>query len=240
MRSLYLHVGLEKTGTTAFQEGLLDSTGNHGTIILNYGNKTNKNLTQALLEYFGAGSSWSRATAGNVSQLVSSLTTDLERYADSDIVVSSEHFSGRFSQTEILLLISMLSKFHKVVVMIVDRDGSEWMNSKYNQAVKAGYSKSIKEYTAGKKSDWFARNDRAGIMDDWCGAGVEVKKFHYSASVVTEMLTFLGFEVGVIPRSNGSLSPRAVKILLVVNRVFMPGRAIKIRRIITKVLALFP
>lgn len=239
MRSLFLHVGLEKTGSTAFQEALLDSTVSDGKVVLSYGSKTNKNLTQALLEYFGSESSWSRELAVNISGLVSLLTTDLERYSDSDLVLSSEHFSGRFSRMEIELLIGILSKFHKVTVMLVDRDGTEWMNSKYNQAVKAGYSKSILEYSAGAKSDWFSRNDKVRIIDDWCSAGVEVKKFQYSASVVSEMLTFLGLKVKVIHRSNASLSPRAINILRKVNVLIRPGKAIKMRRLVLKILAFF-
>ena len=239
MRSIFLHVGLEKTGSTAFQEALLDSAVTNSKVVLNYGSKTNKNLTQALLEFFGSGSLWSSKSAVDISELVSLLTADLERFSESDIVLSSEHFSGRFSRIDIKLLINILSKFHKVIIMLVDRDDSEWMRSKYNQAVKAGYFKSISEYSAGTNTDWFSRNDKARIIDDWCSAGVEVKKFQYSASVVSQMLAFLGLEVEIIHRSNISLSPRAINILRKFNLLLRPGKATKIRRLMIKMLTFF-
>lgn len=238
MRSIFVHVGLEKTGSTAFQEALFDSTVSDSKLVLSYGNKTNKNLTQALLVFFGSKSLWSRTPEENNIGLVSLLIKDLEKYSDKDLVLSSEHFSGRFSHIEIKQLMNILSRFHKVIVMLVDRDGTEWINSKYNQAVKAGYSKSLLDYSAGAKSDWFSRNDKSKIIADWCSAGVEVKKFQYSASVVSEMLAFMGLKVKVIHRSNVSLSPWAINILRKFNVLFRPGSAIKMRRFIIKVLAL--
>jgi hypothetical protein len=141
--SLIFHIGLEKTGTTSFQHFCSEQTSTLEALGIHYPKKdflfSGNNhrllaaayLDKSILDFVPATSSVSHDSA------VSSLVEDLESGAYDKILLSSEHFSSRFSDSEVEKLASDFGCYHPKIIILI-RDHYSLIRAAYSTSLNSG------------------------------------------------------------------------------------------------------
>lgn len=167
MKTVYLHIGTFKTGTTALQRILFSNRKKlleEGYLYPNEGIPNKWNPGQIVL-------SWS-FTHSDDFYVLPEKTYDLRdireriiaainEHSAENIIISSEYFS-LFDVNQVAQVKEMFNDF-KVVVIIYLRNQSSFFLSLYSEQVKKGYSKSIKEF----HQEFEYRGNYYQILENW-------------------------------------------------------------------------
>lgn len=136
----FVHVGLDKTGTTALQawcarneEQLLSEA---GLLYPGEGRRWNHHIEVA--NHCGFGLKADVARAKRDRRRYQELRAFFFSCGEHDLLLSSEHFSYSLSDEAALSLKFMLAAYDEVHVILVLRTPADWLRSKYAEAVKWG------------------------------------------------------------------------------------------------------
>lgn len=242
---LFLHIGFEKTGSSAFQEAWFAMP--------------EKDLIAAQFARhpsFMAPSSYGMTTLlcdedhlGDLKRPPATLLPDLLDYlkcnADSHIQLSDEHISSRLLEPIQVYALSQLLRGagHELVVLAVTREKDDWLRSKYAQAVKGGYYKSFKDYVSFGASRQTEELNIDRTLSLWRDSGARLIELQHSADVVPRLFKVLaettGNEFPVFsspPRANVRISSLKMRALIRLNKwmEFSPRLRKICRRIILK------
>ncbi|MGH6876609.1 MAG: hypothetical protein ACREHV_04430 [Rhizomicrobium sp.] len=220
-RTLFLHLGPAKTGTSAIQYVL----GRHdGSIVLypKVGLWSDGSHHNLVLNFFGDDTrpETIREDAGRLLARIG----EESRRSDRDLVVSSEILAGRKNLGEfITALQSAIGGELRVVLVAVVREHLERAASLYNQRVKDAV------FSERRDPDEFLlehpeRLCYANLLRRLKRTGFElaVLNYHPAEDLVARCLAQFGFSPGQIPqppRRNVSLSRKALIATLVANRL---------------------
>ncbi|WP_157817419.1 hypothetical protein [Candidatus Thiodictyon syntrophicum] len=149
--SLVLHIGLEKTGTTSFQQYCTRNARALGKLGIGY----------PKLDYLFFQGSHSLLTAGYLDEslrtfipnhrrvsravAVTQLAHEIEKGKNGTILVSSEFFSSRFRDREIELFARDFSHYRPTIIVVV-RDHYSLIRSSYSEAIMSGYRGTMADY----------------------------------------------------------------------------------------------
>ncbi|MFT4804040.1 MAG: hypothetical protein ACI9YE_001238 [Psychroserpens sp.] len=149
-KKIYLHIGLEKTGSTFIQsvlfankEALYDGGIEYPDGLFRYENMME--LTSAYAdEYNLINVLRPKSTAGFRKELVEYILSKTE----SNIVFSSEHLSSRLQSIEqvYLLLNDLKVANHEIIILAYVRSPKEWVISQYCQYIKSGGKATLSSY----------------------------------------------------------------------------------------------
>ena len=167
-RKLFLHVGVEKTGTSAIQSALFE---NKNTLRDEYSiiypesiiwpDKSHHILSLSLLETDLHGD------VGDMYDVLGRLDEEIDSSSCRDMIISSEIFRWFYQHKNYSILEERIfKKFEVVTVMLAVRPQAEWLSSMYNQWVKdpnVHTSVSLQEYVEEMKDD----ADFLGIYNGW-------------------------------------------------------------------------
>lgn len=205
---LYLHIGLEKTGTTSFQNAISKIQDDADIKIFSV-DKSNQKLVASFILSSRKNNLWAnRLLKNDKTNYFNKLLEFLKKNQSFDIIISSEHLSGRLFKDEISLFLKSLSKYHNLDVLIVLRDNNSWMTSKYKEAIKNGFSGTLEDYQTDDGRGFFARNDQRKIINDWENKFLDFYKlvvFNYSDHIVSDIFQYLHLEMPIIHKKNISL-----------------------------------
>ncbi len=141
--SLIFHIGLEKTGTTSFQQFCSEQTSTLEALGIYYPKKdflfSGNNhrlfaaayLDKSILDFVPATCPVSHDSA------VSNLVEDIESGAYDKILLSSEHFSSRFSDSEVEKLASDFSCYQSKIIILI-RDHYSLIRAAYSTSLNSG------------------------------------------------------------------------------------------------------
>jgi hypothetical protein len=148
-RKIIFHIGLEKTGTDSFQRFCKDNY----QLLKQYSvlypiqsfafyKVNHEPLVACYLPYevFGIATSVHQRVA-----VLRSLMTEFHKESAETILISAEHFSSRFSETEIRQLASDFADYDCRIAVVV-REHSSRMYSAYCQSVLSGSHMTIDEF----------------------------------------------------------------------------------------------
>ena len=205
---LYLHIGLEKTGTTSFQNAISKIQDDADIKIFSV-DKSNQKLVASFILSSRKNNLWAnRLLKNDKTNYFNKLLEFLKKNQSFDIIISSEHLSGRLFKDEISLFLKSLSKYHNLDVLMVLRDNNSWMTSKYKEAIKNGFSGTLEDYQTDDGQGFFARNDQRKIINDWENKFLDFYKlvvFNYSDHIVSDIFQYLHLEMPIIHKKNISL-----------------------------------
>ena len=205
--NLYLHIGLEKTGTTSFQNAI--SKMQEDADIKNFSvDNSNQKLVASFILSSRKNNKWAnRLLKNDKTNYFNELLEFIKKNQSFDIIISSEHLSGRLFKDEISLFLKSLSKYHNLNVLMVLRDNNSWMISKYKEAIKNGFSGTLEEYQTDDGQGFVARNDQKKIINDWenkCLGFYKLVFFNYSDNIVSDIFQYLCLEMPIIQIKNVS------------------------------------
>ncbi|MEM6385849.1 MAG: hypothetical protein AAF718_06395 [Pseudomonadota bacterium] len=232
-RSVYLHIGAPKTGTTAIQAACADAAQQLEAAGFHY-LKGDRNHSERLALAFWQQHDANRLAAlrnftpGAVDQtaLRDQLAQEIEACDPHDVILSGEEVSG-FDKGELNDLIEfLLSRFSRIKVIAYVRDPVSWMNSAAQQAVKWSGDTLEGLFRRPRLPNYPARFEAALNAippEDQC------LRFYNSSDfdVVADFAEILGIEpktlaVGNRPRENTALSAEAAIALSAVNEASPP------------------
>jgi len=166
LRTLYLHIGSSKTGTSTLQRFLFTNRDVLLTKGFYYPCEGEyfypPESSQSLLAHALAGQRPAyirKATVFRKANCVADITRDIQKYPTKNVIISSEHFL-RFAGDENRELYDMLAPhFEKIVVISYCRRQDLHLESAFNQNTKTGendspfavyYQESLKNYLTGR------------------------------------------------------------------------------------------
>ena len=226
---IFLHIGFEKTGSTAFQSAWW-GTAQHNLHNAQFSSHPSflQHLPYGLTTFICP-----ERQLGGLKRPPSSFLPDLLEYlrvnSESHVLLTDEHISSRLlEQTELRALESILkSAGHELIVLAVTRERDEWLRSKYSQAVKGGYVGTFQHYVRSGGSRHTAELDVQRTLSVWRDLGNRVIELEHNDEVVSQILTILaeitGRELTIAQTSldqNIRLSSWHESALLKVNRIF--------------------
>ena len=195
---IYLHVGLEKTGSTSFQNSLRCALTKNNQPI-NFDGASNQFFTASFLQSIDKNNRWTKKTLQRRSRdQFYNFVAFLKCNIDKDIILTSEHLSGRLDYLDIKDLLATLTVSHEVVVILVLRDQSSWLKSKYKEALKNGFSSSFDKYCEMNEYDLWSRVDFNQIVDDWRRGSEEnadLKIDKYSENIIKDLAKIVNIEL---------------------------------------------
>jgi hypothetical protein len=152
IKTLIFHIGLEKTGTTSFQKfstvyradflrcSVLYPTNNyafskynHSPLVACYFHEDGTNLLIA------------KSSRRSREDVLASLNREIAGTRADKVLISAEHFSSRFSPTQIQQLATDFSGYHCKIVVVV-RDHISRALSAYNTTIISGRHLTLHEY----------------------------------------------------------------------------------------------
>ena len=128
-----------------------------------------------------------------MAPLYPSLIEYLRQNVSSHILLSDEHLSSRLlHRSEIQSLAALLqSAGHELVVIAVTRDRDDWLRSKYSQAVKGGFYKSLEEYVENGGSRQTKELNVERTLRLWREVDARLILLSYSGDVVSRLFKTL-------------------------------------------------
>ena len=167
-RTLYLHIGTEKTGTTSIQKALylnqkrLRQSGFH--FIQSAGSENNVALPAALVEYDATSSFLKTLGIHSAEQHQSFAQKTVERFHNEleklspethSVIISSEHFHSQASSPEAISRLKAVldGRFDKVKIICYVREQSATCVSLYSTAIKMGFSPNFTSFLKTCKPD---------------------------------------------------------------------------------------
>jgi hypothetical protein len=151
-KTIIFHIGLEKTGTTSFQkfstlnrakflqhsvvyptENYAFYKHNHGPLAACYLNEQETDLLITKSPYRSR------------EDVLKSLKQEISKASADNVILSSEHFSSRFSSTQIQQLAADFSDYHCKIAVVV-RDHNLRAISAYNTTIMSGRHLTLHEY----------------------------------------------------------------------------------------------
>jgi hypothetical protein len=143
------HIGLEKTGTDSFQRFCTEQHGllrQHGvlypTASLVFGEYSHEPLVACYLDYRDPSI---RSSGRDRTEVLRSLIAEIADSGSEHILISGEHFSSRFRESEIERLATDFSQFDCHIAVVV-REHRARLYSAYSQAVLAGRDMTLDAY----------------------------------------------------------------------------------------------
>jgi hypothetical protein len=239
----FLHIGLEKTGSTAFQSAVASISEDCCALAQI---AIQPPFTRTISSYDLTTSLCSDDMLGLLRRpnpsFLRQLASFLSENRQLDIIWSDEHLSSRFlCDEEIRMLASMLTSFgHKLVVIMVERDSEDWLMSKYLQSLKGGCTKKYSEF-----QETGFRNPLEHDVDYlkflWGNNCYELVSINYGVDVVEKIFGEIEQRTGAKlsyhlsdTTINKSINVSTAHWLLLVNRIFRQKSGI--RRLVVKVL----
>lgn len=222
VRTLYLHVGPAKTGTSAVQH-ILRNHDNSTIIYPKVGMWADGSHHNLVLNYFGdyARPEMVRENAENLFANIG----EEAKASDRDLLISSEILAGRRSLGEFVQALQkhLGSKPFRVEVVVVAREHFERAASLYNQRVKDAVSAEHRSPDAFLVEHaprlCYANVLRRLRHTDF---DITVLNYHPAGNCVARVLGHLGFQPEQIPETparNVSLSSKGLIATLAANRV---------------------
>jgi hypothetical protein len=220
MRTLYIHVGAAKTGTTAIQNFLRDHD-NSSVIYPKVGLWRDGSHHNLILNYFG---DYERPeiVPKDAGEMLDQIARDAKQLPG-NVVISSEQLAPRPGITEFAEdLLSRLGTDFRVCFIVVVREHISRIGSNYNQEVKDSFFRECRDpgkYLSDRTTEFtyapLARRLMSSRFD------LDVLSYHPQNDFVRRFLTHIGFPAdriaGILMR-NVSLCRKALIAMLAVNR----------------------
>jgi hypothetical protein len=238
-RRIIFHIGLEKTGTDSFQRFCTEQQAllrQHGvlypTASLAFGEHNHEPLVACYLDYRDPSI---RSSGQDRAEVLRSLAAEIADAGIEHVLISGEHFSSRFRDSEIERLGADFSAFDCHVAVVV-REHRARLYSAYSQAVLAGRHMTLDAYC----DEVFHPDNRYMRYAETIGAwertfGAENLRVFYRApgqDIIAVLCEVLFSGCLPMPRSkpywdNASIGPGATEWLRRVNRAIagIPGTA---------------
>lgn len=234
-RKAFVHVGLDKTGTTAIQawcaqnEALIRST--TGLYYPREGRKWGHHI--GLANHCGFGLEADAARAKSARDEYRALEGFFSGYDGGDVLLSSEHFSYGFSDESALSLKFMLRAFDEIHVILVLRSPADWLRSKYAEAVKWGATLAFDRFAAencGGRSSmaralmFFLNSFDRGRAHVLLYDEVKDDVLRHVLSVADRR--FADLDTGAVDRANPSIGAADIEALRICNSAMNLGRGL--------------
>lgn len=254
---LFLHIGMNKTGSTALQVYMSKHYGEHLKQGVLYPSAGRKGVTHYLLSTaFGLGSNKHLRHKYNLEQILEEMVREGRKKGTDHYVVSSETF---IVCRDPKLLNAALSSRFDVKIVIYLRRHDEWIESLYNQAVKMvvtpPWGMGVANYlehqrNRGEGAIYFRYWDLLECWSDAFGReNISVRPFERQQFVnndlIQDFLSVVGvdssqYDVRTLKRGDSNISLSADRLSLVDSlqhaRFFSP----RIKRLIVKLVARVP
>ncbi len=235
-RTIYLHIGFEKTGTTSIQNYLynnVDKLNDLGVFLIQtkfFLKPNHVELATCFCEDYNIGA---LRKPRSISRFLGRIKCFILENKDRDIIFSNEHLSSRlFEEDNIRALKDFLSSaLHRVIVICYVRKPADWLVSRYSEAVKSGFSGTLDQFVRMDKPvtsfEPLARN-LAGRLQVWRNVfcddlivcdfeeAIQVGLVNHFISNVLQVRLFP--DVSVI--KNTSLSYEQIELLSFINKFF--------------------
>jgi len=253
-KTVFLHIGLPKTGTTTFQTTVMRSPHvmlSHGIRYLETGTKLGVNAEHHLLVQGILGPRGARIDTLASEEILAGIWAAARREIDtapeSKILISSELFSLEIRKLEDIVRLRRELCDYNVVIALVLRDVADFVNSLYLQRVVEGYYEPI-EATIEEFSNFLNWSD---LTEKWASVfGREnVRVLRYEdldrsrlAGHMLEHLVDIKLTDGQLTDVSGnfSLGKAAAEFVLALNRSAMPEPAKRrLRSVVVEALARF-
>jgi hypothetical protein len=221
-RTLYLHIGSGKTGTSALQ----DILGRHDNSVVIYpkaGRSKHGSHHNLVFNFFQEHARLD--VIREDADLLLARIAEEARQSQRDLVISSEALAGQRDLNDFVsaLLRHLAPESFRVELVVVVREHFERAASAYNQRVKGAETrerrdpdKFLAEQTpALGYAGWLRRLAKTGF-------DIAVLNYHPAGDCVARVLGHFGFspgQIGDAPRLNPSLSRKALIAVLAANRV---------------------
>lgn len=238
MAKIFLHIGLEKTGSTSIQKfcELNKNLLIKRNVLFASGFFGRSNHVELTTAFCGEKNAGFLRKPVCVKKFIGSLREFILINKDVDIIFSNEHLSSRIHSEKALreLMEVLLVGGHKLVVICYIRNPADWLVSSYIEAVKSGYYGSAHNYFKMEGPvmpfDSSAR-DIGGILLRWkkVFSRHDVNFFSFdSAKKIGLIQHFIGNGIGLSDFEgkgiknvmNTSFSGFQIKTILLVNRYF--------------------
>jgi hypothetical protein len=237
MKTLYLHFGTHKTGSTSLQNFLYhhrDSLKKNGFLYpvegtyFYSGEKSQSLFAHSLIgerpKYISTGTMWSKESC------ISDLKRDLNNSHCNNAIISSEHFFNIKSEDTIAEIKSIFENhFDNIKVIIYLRRQDLFYESKYNQLIKAGLTTSTFEE---KVNEWlidvnFNYNIYMELLSSVFGkASLIVRPFEesqlYMGDVISDFFKILNIKLSgnISKKSNKSIPAEMLEMIRLTNKYF--------------------
>lgn len=161
-----IHVGLDKTGTTAIQKWFMQNAGvvfkENAVRYPAVGRKWGHHILVANYCGFGLPSDIRRLSEHH--DTMAEIETFYKELQGRDVFLSTEHFSYGISQAAGQKLKTLFAPSHDVRIFLVLRLIPAWLRSKYSESVKWGYRGSFEDYVSNLSKGMAGF---AGIINFW-------------------------------------------------------------------------
>ena len=173
---LVFHIGLEKTGTTSFQQFCYDHSNllkNQGIFYpksndLLYGNNHSilsaSYLASEAWDYIGSDCEVLREKS------VNSLIKLIDEHSDNITIISSEHFSSRFSEVEVEKLANDFGRYLPIIMVLV-RDHYSVVRAVYSTWVLSGSRRTIDDFISMLWDPNLLKPQSPGVFYRYCRFG---------------------------------------------------------------------
>ncbi|MEP2785152.1 MAG: hypothetical protein ABJO67_17400 [Pseudoruegeria sp.] len=150
-RRVYVHVGLDKTGTTSLQHWCAKNRQylieEHGVRYPKAGAEYDHHMTLANLCGFGWTEDINRLS--NREGRLGHLRAFYKELLEKELILSSEHFSFNIADTPAEKLKRVLGDAFEIVIVLVLRSPVSWIRSRYSEEIKWGYRGSFETFLQG-------------------------------------------------------------------------------------------
>ncbi len=213
MTNIYIHIGLEKTGSTAIQKAIKENRGrlaDHGYYVPKTGMKSNHHFEIARALGF---SFQTDCTEASRSKTLAQFLQEVEACGKDNILITSEHFDVNASELNCENLANFFSQFNISIIMCL-RNQIDYSQSLYTEHIKWGgsipFRKFLRKLIRSGGTNYNAR------YNQWRSIAGDIKVIDYEShehNIVApffDALPLEGFEptpLATAGRSNSSLSP---------------------------------
>ena len=213
MTNIYIHIGLEKTGSTAIQNAIQENRGrlaDHGYYVPKTGLKSNHHFEIAKALGFSFPTD---CTEESRSGILAQFLKEVEACGKDNILITSEHFDVNANDLTCENLASFFSQFNISIIMCL-RNQIDYSQSLYTEHIKWGgtipFRKFLRKLIRSGGTNYNARyNQWRAIADDIKVIDYELHENDILAPFF-EALPLEGFNPtppAASRRSNSSLSP---------------------------------
>ena len=241
-----LHIGIEKSGTTALQSALYakrEELAQRGVALLDCFGKPNNQALPAIFSHLGAeddfylnrGISGKGAVAAARRETLAEFEDEMGRLAvgTRDVIITSEHFHSRVIDVNDVARLKdlLIPWFDDFRIIAFSRDPVAVLPSLYSTALKVGHRTNRKKFLAemARRPVYF---DFAGLVDRWSRVfgrdAIKIVRFEEARTRPGGIFAAFG-EAVALPialesssskNANSSLGPTGEAIFRVINAVF--------------------